>query len=110
MDIFDYIREQLIVEEENIEESLKGFARRIKKKLKDPLRKKAYKRAGDLEDRAQAMTYHARRAGRAGIAKPETVEKARRKYEKHERWAGRLHSKAFDPKQFKGRKKMWMEK
>lgn len=103
MDIFNYIREQLLIEEEYINESLKGLARRIVKKIKDPTRKKAYKRASDLESRISGQIYHARRAGKAGIAKPETVKKLRKRLERSEKRAGFVVGKAFYPKQMKGK-------
>jgi len=103
MDIFDYIREELLVEQEELNESLKGIARRVTKKLKDPLRKKAYKRASDLESSLTGQIYHLRRAGKSGVAKPETVKKLRKKLETNRDRAGWVKAKAFYPKQMKGK-------
>jgi len=50
MDIFDYIREELLIEQQEVEESIKSRAKNI---LKDPLKigatRSAYKRIGKLK-------------------------------------------------------------
>ena len=51
MDIFDYIREELLLEQEEINEGIKSVVRRVKQHLKDPLLRKAKARSNKVADR-----------------------------------------------------------